>query len=26
LGYAAGFIFGPIGLLALARLYPKKRF
>jgi hypothetical protein len=25
LGYAAGFIFGPIGLLALARLYPKKR-
>lgn len=25
LGYAAGFIFGPIGLLALTRLYPKKR-
>jgi len=25
LGYAAGFIFGPIGLLALALSFPKKR-
>jgi hypothetical protein len=25
LGYAAGFIFGPIGLLALALSFPQKR-